>query len=219
MTAMELLSWARGPGLQIATAIFIIGTLVRLMEMWFLGHKVDLSEPRDEPVHGAWRTLWHRSLPAPGLAQRAPLVVFGGYAFHIGFLIALLFFMPHILLVEDAFGLSWPALPYFLVDAATVVALLALLLLLGHRISHPVRRFLSTFQDYLVWLLTFLPLLTGYFAYHRMLLPYTDMLAYHILSVELLLIAFPFTNLMHTFTLFSARWYNGATAGRRGVSL
>lgn len=135
------------------------------------------------------------------------------------FLIALLFFMPHILLVEDAFGLSWPALPYFLVDAATVVALLALLLLLGHRISHPVRRFLSTFQDYLVWLLTFLPLLTGYFTYHRMLLPYTDMLAYHILSVELLLIAFPFTNLMHTFTLFSARWYNGATAGRRGVSL
>ena len=51
-----------------------------------------------------------------------------------------------------------------------------------------------------------------------MMLPYTQMLAVHILSVELLLIVLPFTKLIHMFTLFLSRWYNGAMAGRKGVA-
>jgi nitrate reductase gamma subunit len=35
--------------------------------------------------------------------------------------------------------------------------------------------------------------------------------------VELLMVVFPFTKLMHVFTILFARWYNGAMAGRRGV--
>jgi hypothetical protein len=30
-------------------------------------------------------------------------------------------------------------------------------------------------------------------------------------------VVFPFTKLIHAFTLFMARYYNGAFAGRRGV--
>lgn len=219
MTDMELLNWARGPGLQIAVAIFLIGVLARFLEMWLLGRKEDFSEPRGDAVSSGWRTVWHRSIPAPGITKAAPVVVYAGYAFHVGFLIALLFFAPHILLFKDVFGFGWPALPFFIVDAATVIAILSLLILLAHRYMHPVRRFLSRPQDYLVWAVTILPLVTGYFAYHRMLLPYTQMLAWHILTVELLLVVFPFTKLMHTFTLFLSRWYNGAVAGRKGVQL
>ena len=43
------------------------------------------------------------------------------------------------------------------------------------------------------------------------------LLALHILSVELLMVLFPFTRLMHAFTLFMARWYTGAVSGFRGV--
>lgn len=219
MTDTELLSWARGPALQWATVIFVVGILVRFLEMALLGRKPDLSEARGNAAAAGWHTLWSRSLPAPGLVQRAPVVIYAGYAFHIGFFIALLFFAPHILLFKDVLGLSWPALPFFVVDAATVVALIALLVLLVHRLVDPVRRFLSGWVDYLVWVVTFLPLLTGYLAYHRMLLPYTEMLAYHLLSVALLLVVFPFTKLMHTFTLFVSRWYNGAVTGHKGVRL
>jgi nitrate reductase gamma subunit len=35
--------------------------------------------------------------------------------------------------------------------------------------------------------------------------------------VELLLVVFPFTKLTHAFTVFIARWYNGAIFGRKGV--
>ena len=55
--------------------------------------------------------------------------------------------------------------------------------------------------------LLFLPLVTGYMAYHRLGLDYTSMLAVHILSVELLMVALPFTNLTHAFTFMFARWY------------
>ena len=61
------------------------------------------------------------------------------------------------------------------------------------------------------------PLLTGWLAVHHLLLPYTLMLAVHILSVELLMVVFPFTKLTHAFTLFLSRWYNGAISGYRGV--
>jgi nitrate reductase gamma subunit len=44
------------------------------------------------------------------------------------------------------------------------------------------------------------------------------LLVLHIGSVELLMVAFPFTKLMHAFTLFMARYYNGAMAGRKGVN-
>lgn len=219
MNEMELLNWARGPVLEWATVIFVVGVLVRFLEMALLGRKPDLSEARGSATAGGWRMVWHRSIPAPGLARQAPVVIYAGYAFHIGFFIALLFFAPHILLFKDVLGLHWPALPFFVVDAATLVALVALLVLLFHRMLNPVRRFLSSWVDYLVWAVTFLPLLTGYLAFHRMWLPYTEMLAWHLLSVALLLVVFPFTKLMHTFTLFVSRWYNGAVAGRKGVQL
>jgi len=45
------------------------------------------------------------------------------------------------------------------------------------------------------------------------------MLIVHIISLELLLIAIPFTKLVHMFTTFSARWYNGAISGFKGIKV
>jgi nitrate reductase gamma subunit len=43
------------------------------------------------------------------------------------------------------------------------------------------------------------------------------MLALHILSVELLMIWFPFGKLMHAVLVFPSRFQTGASFGRRGV--
>ena len=64
---------------------------------------------------------------------------------------------------------------------------------------------------------TLLPMVTGYMAFHRVIDPYPLILGLHILSVELLMVLFPFTKLMHAVTVFPARWYNGAISGFRGV--
>jgi nitrate reductase gamma subunit len=76
---------------------------------------------------------------------------------------------------------------------------------------------LSTFQDYFTWLLSFLPLLTGFMLLRGIGADYTQMMTLHLISVELLLIVTPFTKLAHMLSTFSARWYNGAAAGYKGL--
>ena len=43
------------------------------------------------------------------------------------------------------------------------------------------------------------------------------MLALHILCAELLLVFLPFTKLIHVFTLWPSRWFNGDTNAKKGV--
>ena len=98
-----------------------------------------------------------------------------------------------------------------------VVTIITLLAVLIHRMRDTVLKFLTTKEDYLVLMLTIVPLVTGYMAFHRIGLTAPTLLAIHILSVELLLVIFPFTKLMHAFTFALSRWYNGAISGYRGV--
>ena len=217
MTETEFLLWVRGPALQIATIVFVLGIVARILQMVMLGRKGNLAEARGSAVAGGLRTMVTRSVPDKGTFQRSTFTIVSGYIFHIGLFVTIFLFAPHILLVDEVFGLSWPALPTPVVDATAVVTIIALLAVLIHRIKDPVMRFLSGFSDYLVWLVTFLPLLTGYIAFHRIGLSPPMLIALHILSVELLMVLFPFTKLMHTFSLFIARFYNGAIAGYKGV--
>jgi nitrate reductase gamma subunit len=219
MNEMELLNWARGPGLQIATAVLVGGVLLRLFEIFSLGRKPDLSPTRPGQGGGGWRTVFTRTFPRKVFLQDAYITYIGGYVFHLGLFITLFLFAPHIELFANQFGLHWPALPSTLIDAVALAAILALIVLLVHRIVHPVKRFLSTFADYLAWALTFAPLLSGYLAVHHLLLPYTTMLAVHILSVELLMVFLPFTKLFHVGSTFISRWYNGQILGHKGAAL
>jgi nitrate reductase gamma subunit len=125
--------------------------------------------------------------------------------------------VPHIIFINSVLGISWPGLPSQFIDMVTVITMAAMIVVLAHRINNPVKRYLSTFQDWFTWTLTFLPLLTGWLAVKHLLLPYTTMLALHILTVELLLIFLPFTKLFHAFTVFGSRWYLGKINGHKGV--
>ncbi len=118
---------------------------------------------------------------------------------------------------KDVLGFGWPALPTPVVDAMAVITIITLFVILIHRMRDPVLKYISTKEDYFVWLITILPLITGYLAFHRIGTTAPTLIALHILSVELLLITFPFTKLMHAFTIALSRWYNGAISGYRGV--
>lgn len=216
--SMDFLLWVRGPGFSIAMAILIVGVLVRLIEIFALGRKRDLAPARSTGKGSGWRTLFTRSIPPPGMLKASPVTYIAGYVFHIGLFIVVFLFVPHILLIKELLGIAWPGLPSAVVDAVTVITLIAMIAVLVNRITDPVKRFLSGIEDYLVWALTALPLLTGYLAFNHLTPDYTFMLALHILTVELLLAALPFTKLMHAFTFAIARWYTGDIFGRKGVA-
>ena len=218
MSDLELLTWARGPGLVLALGICIFGVILRLGEILALGRKADLAPPRSNSPGSGWRTVLTRSLPPAGMLRRAPLTYLGGYVFHIGMAVAIFCFAPHIELFRSLLGLHWPGLPNPLVDVASIAAILALLALAVGRLVDPVKRLLTDAGDWLAWALSFLPLASGYAASHHLFDNYTLTLAVHILSVELLLVILPFSKLFHAFSLFLARWYTGDIAGRKGVA-
>ena len=163
------------------------------------------------------RTIVSRSVPDKSTFQRSMITVVSGYIFHLGLFITIFLFAPHILMLKDVIGFGWPSLPTPVVDAMAVVTIIALFAVLVHRMRNNVLKFLTTTEDYIVWLATIAPLITGYIAFHRIGMTAPTLLAIHILSVELLLIIFPFTKLMHTFTVVLSRWYGGAISGYRGV--
>jgi nitrate reductase gamma subunit len=214
---MEFLMWTKGPLFQVALAIFALGMLARLVEIFVLGRTHNYAEARGSAVVGGLRTMYKRFEPDPGTFRAAPFDVVVGMVWHIGFIVALLLFIPHVELIKSTFGIAWPALPNPVVDAITAITLLGLVAALVHRLTHPVKRFLSTTEDYLIWGVTFLVVLTGYLAYHRIINPYPLALGIHILAAEIFLVVLPFTKLTHIFTAFVARYYNGATFGRKGV--
>lgn len=217
-TSMDLLIWVRGTGFTLALAIALFGLTLRVSEILSLGRKHDFAPARERSPGSGLRTIFSRSLPPPGMVQKSPVTYVGGYVFHIGLLLVIVLFVPHIEVIRAVLGLSWPGLPTPVIDMVSVATLLALIAVLIDRRRNKVKRMLSGLGDYVAWGLTFLPMLTGYLAYHHLLLDYTLMLALHILSVELLMVALPFTKLTHVVTLFFSRWYNGDWFGRRGVA-
>ena len=217
MSEIEFLSWVRGPGFQIATIIFVAGVIIRFAEILLLGRKTNLAEAKGSEMRSGLRTIVTRSFPDKSTFQRSMFTITAGYIFHIGLFVTIFLFAPHILMFKEIFGFGWPSLPTPVVDAMAVVTIIALLAVLTHRMRDNVLRFLTTKEDYLVWLVTIAPLITGYIAFHRIGMTAPTLLAIHILSVELLLVLFPFTKLMHTFTVILSRWYGGAISGYRGV--
>lgn len=217
MSEIEFLEWVRGPGFQIAVAIFVAGVIIRIAEILILGRKKNLAEAKGPEMSSGLKTVFTRMVPDKSTFKRSTFTLVAGYIFHIGLFITILFFAPHILMFKEVTGLSWPSLPTPVIDVTTVLTIIALLAVLVHRLRDTVLRYLTNTEDLLVWLLTILPMITGYLAFHRVGTTAPTLIAMHILSVELLLVIFPFTKLMHAFTLVFARWYNGAISGFRGV--
>ena len=68
--------------------------------------------------------------------------------------------------------------------------------------------------------LVIIPLVTGFLSYAHVGMAgvrYETLLAVHILSIEALLVWFPFSKLMHLFFTFPSRYQIGVSMERKGV--
>lgn len=227
---MDLLDFARGPALVFAIAVFVLGTGWRLVHLWRLPRMPDLSAAREGAasrtsgaLHAIVRGMW----PRPTFAQKTLLITLNGYVFHIGLAVVAFGYAPHIAFVHRNLGLSWPALPdpvMYLAAAATIVSMILALVL---RLSDPVRRKISSADDLITWVIVFLPVVTGMAVLsdssatllardHAL---YRGPLAVHLLTLELLLVWFPFGKLMHAFLFPFSRGATGVRFSHRGVKV
>ncbi|MEN8176610.1 MAG: nitrate reductase [Pseudomonadota bacterium] len=215
---MTLLDFARGPALQWALIIMIVGILWRLLGALLLMRTKVLSKPRSNALTVAGlRTVFRRSWLYGGLEKVSRFQLVTGYILHVGLFIVILLFVPHIEFFRGLIGFSWPGLPNDVITISAALTVAVLIALLVRRLTHPVLKVISNADDYISWLVTTLPLVTGIMAFAHWGLRYETMLALHLLSVALLMIWIPFGKLMHMLLFIPSRAQLGAKFERRGV--
>lgn len=219
---MELLEFARGPALTASLVIFVAGVIWRLAAVLMLPWTKDFSVPREgapsnvmAALSGIVSKMWpHKAFWAGGLF---PIV--NGYIFHIGLAIVVFAFAPHILFIKAVIGVSWPALPSSFIYAVGVITAVSLVAGLVHRIVSPVQRLISRADDYISWVLTLAPVVTGLMATAHLGARYETLLALHVLSLCVFFIWFPFGKLMHAFLFIISRGATGIRFKHRGAEL
>jgi len=227
---MTMLEFARGPALTVSLLVFFVGTAWRLWAIFRRPRKVDHSAPRrSDLVAGGLRAIWQRMLPRSAYERIGMTGTINAYAYHIGIALIVFGFAPHIGFIERLTGLSWAALPDGVTYVATAFAIVGLVFALATRLTDDVQRLLSNFDDYFTWFVTMAPIVTGMALIEQGYVPATPMvapaspnpmlLAVHLLSLELMLLWFPFGKLAHAVLVFVARYRTGVEFTRKGAAL
>lgn len=205
-----------GPLWYFSCVVFLVGVVWRLFSIFKAGSKPDYSVPRRAAMGGAIGTVFRRFIPRRDMAAKIRIHTVAGYMFHLGLFALLLFAAPHVLFIEQYLpnGVSWTPMPYWAFIVAAQFAFLGLLILWLHRVISPVTRKISDLDDHVAAILTFVVMLTGCLA---LLEASTGLRVLHRFTVELLMIYFPFSRLMHAFTFIPSRAFTGAWFGRRGI--
>ena len=208
-----------GPLWFVASGAFLLGVLWRLGAILWMGLAAgvskDLSRPRGSDASGAIRAQFSRFIPRPEIRPRARLLVIAGYGFHLGLFALLFFAQPHVDFINDRItGFGWAAMPRWAFIVSAEIAFAGLILLWLRRVLNPVTRLLSTLDDHVGIILLFLVMLTGCLALAQ---SFEALRLIHLALAEILLIYFPFSNLMHAFTFTISRAYTGAMMGHKGI--
>ncbi|MDD9305048.1 MAG: nitrate reductase [Desulfobacter sp.] len=202
-----------GPMVWISVMIFIVGLILKVVGI--------VRKVREKESYiFSYMTLYHslRSIGAwlipffPRATRQQPVFYAVSYIFHLALFVVPLFLSAHIVLVEEAFNVSWPALNDGVADILTVVIVAALGFFAGRRILVPEVKFLTSVKDFFLIFMVLLPFLTGFLAYHQVA-AYEWMMIVHILSGELMLIIIPFSRFSHMITAPLTRAYMGSEFG------
>jgi nitrate reductase gamma subunit len=204
-----------GPLWYFSLAVFCIGVLWQLGQIVFAKGKTDLSVARGSASSGAWRNVFSRFVPHREIAPKIGVQVVAGYMFHLGLFALLFFAAPHVQFIENhLLGIGWTPMPHWAFIVASQFAFFGLILLWLRRMLNSVSRLISTTDDHIAAILTFVVMLTGCLALGK---ASQELKLLHFFTVELLMIYFPFSCLMHTFTFIPSRAFTGAWFGRRGI--
>jgi len=203
-----------GPMVWISALIFLFGLLFKFIKI--------IKEIREKENFifsymslkyslrsiGAWLIPFY-----PESTKKRPVFWGISYLFHLLLFAVPLFLASHIVLLDEAFQICWPALNDGVADILTVIVILALLFFGVRRVVVPEVKFLTSFMDYILLTIVLLPFVTGFLAFHQFF-SYEWITIIHILSGELMLIVIPFSRFSHMITAPLTRAYTGSEFGK-----
>ncbi len=209
----QIYELATGPLVWVAFIIFLGGSIYRVTSMVLLAKKKDYMVFAYMSPFYALRSISHWIIPFMSVnSRRQPVMTIVTFLFHICLILTPLFVSAHIILVKEAWNISWWYLPDAVADVVAFVVVGACLYFAGRRLLKPEVAYLTTAADFGLLALVAAPFLTGIWAYHQWS-GAEVMLLVHILSGELLLAVIPFTRLSHALFFPLTRGYIGSEFG------
>jgi len=209
----QLYELAVGPLAWIAFAVFILGSVWRIVSMY------NLAKKKDGPflTYMSWkfslRSIGHWLTPFGSLGWRENAdVTVATFLFHICLIGLPIFALGHIVMWDQYHAISYWSAPEGLADVLCLAVMACCLYFAYRRLSVPTVRYVTTARDFGVLALAFAPFCTGFLAYHQIGPPLT-MGTLHVLSGELMLAAIPFTRLSHMLLGAFTRAYVGCEFG------
>lgn len=210
----EIYNFVSGPLAWLAFILFFGGCLYRLVRLFML---VKEKEPFIF-TYMSWkyslRSIFHWIIPFGTVNwRRHPVLTVVTFVFHIGLVIAPIFLLAHVILLDEALNLSWWALPDAWADVLTVVVIIGCLFFLVRRLTQPEVKFVTSASDFVILTVVAAPFITGFIAYHQWI-DYPVMMVLHVVAGEVLLVAIPFTRLSHMLFSPFTRAYMGSEFGK-----
>jgi nitrate reductase gamma subunit len=205
-----LYNLVRGPLVWLAFIVFIGGSIYRLKTFIDLIKKDKTIMPFISLKY-TLRSLFHWLIPFNSVNwRRRPIVTIVTFLFHIGLVFTPVFLLSHNILWRESWGFGWWTISEQLGDVMTIIVIGCCIFFFLRRILAPEVNFVTFDSDYLILLISLMPFLTGFFAFHQLLLPHKTMVILHMIFGEIMLIAIPFTRLFHMFYFFLTRSFMGS---------
>ena len=209
---MDFYEFVRGPLAMIAFAVLISGTCFRLISFYLTGTNPKMLYPKESLTNGA-RSIITGLVPfATRFMRQRPLFTIITFLFHLCAILVPLFFMAHIVLWFESYGVLWQNISNAIADIMTLFVLFSCIFFFIRRCVVPEVKMVSTRSDFVLLIFIFISFLTGFLAFHQFG-PYRPILILHILSSEILIAMIPFTRLWHMITYPFSRYYMGADFG------
>jgi len=209
---LDFYEFVRGPLATVSFVIFLAGTYFRLVSFYFTGTNPKLLYPKQNLTNG-FKAIITGIIPfATRFMRQRPLFTVITFLFHICVLFVPIFFMAHIMLWFESYGVLWKGISNGLADVMTIFVLFACIFFFIRRFVIPEVRMVTQFSDLMLLILIFISFLTGFLAFHQMG-PYRPLLILHVLSGDILIAMVPFSRLWHMIIYPFSRYYMGVDFG------
>ncbi len=206
-------NFVSGPLAWISFIIFIGGSVYRLISMGILAKKKDpLVFVYMSPKY-ALRSIIHWIIPFMSEnSRKKPILSIVTFLFHVSLICVPLFLFAHVVLWEEAMGVSWWFISDSTADLMTLFVIGACIFFLVRRLVQPEVKFLTSASDFVLLAIVAAPFVTGFWTYHQWI-GFRFMGILHIVAGEIMLAVIPFTRLSHMLFFPFTRGYMGSEFG------
>lgn len=207
-------SFVAGPLAWAAFILFFGGILFRLIQLLALVNKTEKFIFTYMSLKYSLRSIAHWIVPFATTNWRMrPVLTVVTFVFHICLLLMPVFLLSHVVLWDESWNISWWTLPDSAADGMTIAVIAGCFFFWVRRFSRPEVKFVTDWSDYLLLAIVAAPFVTGFLAYHQFF-GVGWLTIVHMLSGEIMLVAIPFTRLVHMVFAPLTRAYMGSEFGK-----